>query len=102
MASEDSAASGSATPTMESVLTAKTVASAVPQATIVKPIALPAAGLPPSISSLQVLQTLQMQDMLYQQQMQQLAMINLQRQAQQQAYYNAAMSQLLGIRKSAE
>ena len=102
VASPASAEVGRVSPDVSSsVLSAKTVAAAKPSLPAMAASAhMGGSSFPPSIANLQVLQTLRMQDMLYQQQM--LAMVNLQRQAQQQAYYNAAMSQLLGIQKSAE
>lgn len=99
------------TPLMESVLSSKTVTAtpSLSNITFSPNMAHQIGGgtsIQNPIETLQVLQTLQMQDMMYQHQQQQmLAMMDLQRQAQQQAasaYYNAAMTQLFGIRQSAE
>ncbi|CAJ1935172.1 unnamed protein product [Cylindrotheca closterium] len=89
---------GRVTPAMDPILTTRPVAVKASLSTIGTNMAatpMPAAPVP-SVATLHALQTLQMQDMLQRQRL--LAMMDLQRQAQQQAasaLYEAAISQIL-------
>jgi len=94
------------TPAMNPILSPKAVVAkaglptAIGSSNMVPQQSMAAGGAPgaPSVAALHALQTLQMQDMLQRQRL--LAMMDMQRQAQQQAvsasaYYNAAMNQIL-------